>query len=77
MATIFDCQHTHTSDSIPTSLSVLPNTDNMGIAIEISLLSCVKAEIRITEFTEPPSWIYDFRYLLPANQACSTSSVLH
>jgi len=32
MAAIFDLRHTQTSDSIPTSLSVLSNPKNMGIA---------------------------------------------
>jgi len=45
MAAIFDLRHTQTSDSIPTSLSVLPNPKNMGrpIAVGISLLSCIEA----------------------------------
>jgi len=38
MAAIFDLRHTQTSDSIPTSLSVLPNPKNTGIAVGISLL---------------------------------------
>jgi len=40
MAAIFDLRQTQASDSIPTSLSVLPNPINMGIAVGISLLSC-------------------------------------
>jgi len=36
MAVIFDLLHTQTSDSIPTSLSVLPNPQNIGIAVGIS-----------------------------------------
>jgi len=43
MAAIFDLQHTHTSDSILTSLSVLPNPQKIGIAVGISLLSCIEA----------------------------------
>jgi len=43
MAAIFDLRHIQTSDSIPTSLSVLPDPKNMGIAVGISLLSCVEA----------------------------------
>ena len=55
MAAIFDFQHTQSSDSILTSLSMLPDPKNVGIAVGISLLSCVEAEIRAIEFTEPPS----------------------
>ena len=35
MAAIFDFQHTQTSDSVPISLSVLPDPENMGIAMEL------------------------------------------
>ena len=44
MATIFDFRHTRTSYSIPASLYVLPDPENLGIAVEISLLSRLKAE---------------------------------
>ena len=43
-----------TSDSNPTDLSVLPDPENMGIIVGISLLSRLKAEIDV------------FCYLLPA-----------
>jgi len=43
MAAIYDMRHIQTSDSIPTSLSVLPNPKTMGIIVEISLLSCIEA----------------------------------
>jgi len=39
MAAIFDLRDTQTSDSISTSLSVLPNPKNMDMAVGISLLS--------------------------------------
>ena len=39
MAAIFDFRLTRTSDSVPTSLSVLPDPENMGLAVGISLLS--------------------------------------
>jgi len=45
MTDIYDLRHTQKSDSIPTSLSVLPNPKNMGIAVGILLLSCIEAEI--------------------------------
>jgi len=35
---IFDFQHAQTQDCIPSSLSVLPNPGNMGVAVGISLL---------------------------------------
>ena len=39
MAAIFDLQHTQTSDSILTGFSMLPDPENMGIAVGISVLS--------------------------------------
>ena len=45
MAAIFDFQQTQTSDSILTSLSVLPNPENIGVTVEILLLSCIRDEI--------------------------------
>ena len=45
MSAIFDFQHSQTSDSIRTSLSVLPDLENMDKAVGISLLSCIEAEI--------------------------------
>ena len=50
MVAIFDFLHFQTSDSILTSLTVLLDPENMGIAVGISLLSWVEAEIRVTEF---------------------------
>ena len=47
MTAIFDFRHTRTSDCIPISLSVLPDRENMGIAVGISLLSCMRAEIYV------------------------------
>ena len=46
-AAIFDFQHTQTWDSIPTSLSVMPDPEKMDIAVGISLLSCVRAELYV------------------------------
>ena len=56
MAAIFDFIHTQTSESITTSLSVMPDPENMDIALEISLLSCIEAEI------------YVITYILPVNR---------
>ena len=42
MAAIFDLQHTQTSDSNPTSLSVLPDPENMVLAVGIVFLSCLQ-----------------------------------
>ena len=47
MAAIFDFRHTQTLDSLATSLSVLPNLENMGIAVGISLLSCIRVKIYV------------------------------
>ena len=42
MAAIFDFWQTQTAEYIPTSLSVLPDPENMGIAVGIYLLSCIR-----------------------------------
>jgi len=55
MAAIFDFQQAQTYKSIPTTLSVLPDPENMCVAVGISLLSCIRAEM------------YAMSYLLPVN----------
>jgi len=52
-AAIFDLQHAPVKDSIPSSLSVLPDSENMGVAVGNLVLSCIRAEI------------YGMSYLLP------------
>ena len=47
MAAIFDFRLTQTSDGTHIGLSVLPDPENMGIAVRISLLSCIRAEIYV------------------------------
>ena len=56
---MFDFTHIHTSHSIRIGLLVLMDPKNMGVAVVISLLSCASAEIYVTTFLEPPSWISD------------------
>ena len=46
MAAIVDFRHTQTLDSSLISL-VLPDLENMGIALEISFLECMEAKIHI------------------------------
>ena len=75
MAGIFDFRHTQTSDSIPTSVSVMPDAENMGIAVEISLYIYIYAEIRVTTIFQPPSWISDFRFHLAVLQIASLKSL--
>jgi len=48
------------------SLYVLPGPGSMGVAVGISLLSCVSAEICATKVSKPPTWIFDFRFLTPS-----------
>ena len=55
MAAIFDFPLIRTLGSLPSSLVVLPDRENMGIAVGISLLSRIRAEI------------YVISYLLPVN----------
>ena len=51
--TMFDFRHTQTSDNIPTSLSVLPDPENMGLAVGIALLLCIEAEIYVLSVLLP------------------------
>ena len=55
MAAIFGLQVPVTSESIHTGPTVLMDSDNVGVAAGISLLSCIQAEI------------YDMAYVLPVN----------
>ena len=50
MAAIFDLRHTQTLDSIPTGLFVLPDSENMGTAVGILLLSSIEAEIYVIAY---------------------------
>jgi len=45
MTVIFDVRHTQTLDYIRISLVVLLDPENMGIAVGMSLLSSIQAEI--------------------------------
>jgi len=67
MAAIFDVRHTQTSDYICTNLVVLPDPKNMGMAVEISLLSCILAEIYVTSCVLPVNgrhiWFPTFPYM--------------
>ena len=47
---IFDSQLIHTSGGLRSGLVVLPDRENMGIAVGISLLSCIEAEINVMSF---------------------------
>ena len=46
-ATISDFLQIHTSSSLCSSLVLLPDPENMGIAVGISLLSCIEADIYV------------------------------
>ena len=43
----------HKSKSLPTSLSVLPDPEIRGEAVEISMLACIEAEIYVISFLLP------------------------
>ena len=43
--TIFDLPHTPMAESVLTSSAVLADLKNVGVALGISLLSCIEAEI--------------------------------
>ena len=53
MAAIFDFRHIQTSDSILTGISVFLNPENMGLAVEMVLLSWLKAEIYVISYLLP------------------------
>jgi len=60
MAAIFDFVYFQTWGIILISLIGLPDLENMGIAVGISLLSGIEIELRLISFYQPPSWISDF-----------------
>jgi len=62
MAAIFDFSFFQTWDIIRSSLIGLPDLKNMCIAVGISLLMCLKTELRLISFLQLPSWISDFRF---------------
>jgi len=53
MATIFDLRHAQTWNRIPSSLSLLPDPENVGVAVGISLLSCIRAGIHVISYLLP------------------------
>ena len=64
------------STSIQTSSpTVLPDPENMGLAVGISLLSCAQAEIQKLQVSRPPSWIFHFRFLSLRSYIVTTSLV--
>jgi len=61
MAAIFDLLVTLTSESICISRSVLLVPENAGVAIGISLLSCIKAKIFVIAYVlSVMAAIFDF-----------------
>ena len=55
---MFDFRHAQMSDSFPTSLSVLPDSENLGIAVVISLLLCIEAEIYVISVLLPVNGLH-------------------
>ena len=53
----------NTSGCFLISLVLLHNPENNSTSVEFPLLSCMQADIYITEFSKPPSLIFDFRLL--------------
>jgi len=47
---IFDFLHARTQDCIPSCLSAMPDPKNVGVAVGISLLSCLRAEIYVMSY---------------------------
>jgi hypothetical protein len=61
MAAIFDLPITLKSRSILISPIVFPDPKNVGVAVEISFLSCIHAEIRYTYLLPVYGRHFDFR----------------
>jgi hypothetical protein len=77
MAAIFDFQHTQTSDSISTSLSVLLDPENMGIALEFRCYHVY--ELRYTLFPiyfRLMAAIFDFQHTQTSDSIPASLSVL-
>jgi len=53
MTAIFDFSLIRTSDSLRSSLVVSPHLENMGTAVGIPLLSCIKAKICVISYLLP------------------------
>ena len=53
MATIFDLTVIPTSESIDISFAVLLDPENVGVAVGISLLSHIRAEIYVIAYVLP------------------------
>src|SRR5208282_3765583 len=60
-AAIFKNRLPVTSDSIRNGAIELLDPENVGLAVETKLLSCLEAEIYVLPVYWPPSWISDFR----------------
>jgi len=50
MAAIFDLFPIRTSGILRSTVVVLPNLENVGIAVGISLLSCIVTELHLIPF---------------------------
>ena len=78
LAAIFDLSLIQTSDSICISPVVLPDPENMDIAVGIQLLlpSCVQAKIHIFQVCMPPSWIFHFLFLPVWSRNIATNPIV-
>jgi len=54
-ATIFDFSLTPTHGSVQVSPVLLPDLETIGIAVGMSLLSCLQAEIYVISYPHPVS----------------------
>ena len=53
MYAVLDSSQIHTSSSLRSSLVLLPDPENMDIAVGISLLSCIQADICVISHLLP------------------------
>ena len=76
LVAIFDFRHTQMSDSISTSLSVLPDPGNMGIVVKF--LCCHVYELRYTLYPmyfRLMTAVFDFRHTQMSDSIPTSVSV--
>jgi len=77
MAAIFDFQHAQTQNCILSSLSVLLDLGNMGVADGISLLSCIRAGYTVCPiYFRKLAAIFDFQHAQTYDRIVSSIFVL-
>jgi len=63
------------SNSIATNSSGLLNFENMSLAIGNTMQSIVEVEIYAVQVCRPPSWIFNFQFLLDWSYSINTKPI--